>query len=237
MKNIALFLLIVSLSSCGFYKRQYTSGWMHSNRPVAHNNKLTTATPRTELIANIENELPNVITQTMVTDTIVPDNTTAPPYSIEPEKKEEEQDFYTPKEGQYDKSQNASDTYGEELAKKTFEKRVKNASRGLKMMLIGFGYFILALALEFNGVANPEIWTAISIIGLIASMVSFIFMFYFTYKSFDIQINNPDVIFDRRFKSKLILPAILSILLTGWIGIIFALVLVIKNSSRRNRRK
>ena len=237
MKNIALFLLIVSLSSCGFYKRQYTSGWMHSNRPVAHHNKLTTAAPRTDLIANIENELPNVIAQPMVTDTLVPDHTTIPNPTIEPEKKEEEQDFYTPKEGQYNKSQNASDTYGEELAKKTFEKRVKNASRGLKMMLIGFGYFILGFVLEFNGVANPEIWIAISIIGLIASMVSFICMFYFTYKSFDIQINNPDVIFDRRSKSKLILPAILSVLFTGWIGLIFALVLVIKNSSRRNRRK
>jgi succinate dehydrogenase hydrophobic anchor subunit len=105
-------------------------------------------------------------------------------------------------------------------------------------MAIGFGYFILGLALEVNGLGNnPEIWIAMSIIGIIAAIVSFIYMFYFTYKSYEIQVNNPNTIFDSQSRSKLIFPAVFSVLLTGWIGLIFALVLVIKSSSRRKRMK
>ncbi len=238
MKNFAIILAILSLTSCGFYKRQYTSGWMLSNRHVTRDAVLANEVPPKEISADIDHALNNVAQQPSVPDTIAPQNQSTPNTNLLPNEKEEEQDFYTPKEEYAPRNQNANETYGEDLAKRTFDKRVKNANLGLKMMAIGFGYFILGLALEMNGLANnPEIWIAMSIIGIIAAIVSFMYMFYFTYKSFEIQVNNPDTIFDSRSRSKLIFPAVCSVLLTGWIGLIFALVLVIKSSSRRKRMK
>ena len=243
MRNFAIIIAILSLSSCGFYKRQYTSGWMLTHRHVANNNKLVSDTPLSNVSAEMDNTNP-VIDQhalidqhTFVADTIIPENQTTPNANVLPEKKEEEQDFFTPKEGYNTNNLNPNTNYNEELAKKTFNKRVKNASRGLKIMFLGFAYFILGLALELNGVANAELWMAMSILGLIAALASFIYMFYFTYKSFEIQVNNPDTIFDRQSKSQLIFPAVFCILMSSWIGLIFALVLVIKSSNSRNKKK
>jgi hypothetical protein len=242
MKNFAIILAILSLTSCGFYKRQYTNGWMLSHRNASHNNKLVYDTPPSNVNAAVDNTNP-VIDQhaiidqhTLETDTITPENQSTPRANAIPERKEEEQDFFTPKEGYNHNNQNPNQNFNEELIKKTFDNRTKKASLGLKMMLIGFACMIIGLALEMNGAANPELWMAISVIGIIAALVSFVYMFYFTYKSFEIQNNNPHVIFDRQSKSQLIFPAVFSILFSGWIGLIFALVLVIKNSKRRNKK-
>jgi hypothetical protein len=237
MRNFAIIIAILSLSSCGFYKRQYTSGWMLTHRHVASNNKLVSDTPLANVSAEMDNTNPVIDQHAFVADTITPENQSTPRSNALPEKKEEEQDFYTPKEGYNTNNLNPNTNYNEELAKKTFNKRVKNASRGLKIMFIGFAYFILGLALELNGVANAELWMAMSILGLIAAMASFIYMFYFTFKSFEIQVNHPDTIFDRQSKSQLIFPAVFCILMSGWIGLIFALVLVIKSSNSRNKKK
>jgi hypothetical protein len=238
-KFLLFFIAALSLSSCGFYKRQYTSGWMLSHRHASHDNKMVddVNTPPSSISVEMDNSIPSITQHPFVTDTIIPENTTAPKSIAEPEKKEEEQDFFTPKEGYSTNNLTPNSNHSEELAKKTFNKRVKNASRGLKIMFIGFAYFILGLALGINGVANPELWAAMSILGIIAALASFIYMFYFTFKSFEIQVNNPDVIFDRQSKSQLIFPTVFCILMSGWIGLIFALVLVIKSSNRRNKKK
>ncbi len=213
------------------------------HRHVSNNNKLVYDTPPSNVNAAADNTNP-VIDQhaiidqhTLATDTITPENQPTPGANALPERKEEEQDFFTPKEGYYSNNQNPDQNYSEELVKKTFNKRAKKASLGLKMMFIGFAYAILGLVLEMNGVANPELWMAISLIGIITALVSFVYMFYFTYKSFEIQNNNPHVIFDRQSKSQLIFPAVFSILFSGWIGLVFALVLVIKSSNSRNKKK
>ncbi len=107
--------------------------------------------------------------------------------------------------------------------------------RAMKLMFIGFGYAILLAGLALNGILDEEITMIITTLGIIGAMVAFIAMFYFTYKSFELIVNNPEIKFNADSRTKLIFPAVLSILFSGYIGLIFALVLVIKNSSHKKK--
>ena len=106
----------------------------------------------------------------------------------------------------------------------------------MKLMFIGFGYAILLGALALNGIlVDNEITWMFTTLGIIGAMIAFIAMFYFTYKSFELIVNNPDVKFNADSRTKLMIPAVLSILCSGYIGLIFALVLVIKNRSHKSK--
>ncbi len=235
MRNFAIIIAILSLSSCGFYKRQYTGGWMLTHRHVSNNNKLVSDTPLSNVSAEVDNALPNIAQHAFVADTITPENQSTPNANVLPEKKEEEQDFYAPpREYKIDLDQSKKN-YPEALANKTFERRVKNATRSMKMMFIGIGYTTLGAMLSLNGAITDELFAIMSIFGIMGSIVAFVIMFYSTYKSFEIINNNPDIKFNASARSQLIIPAVLCILFSGYIGLIFALILAFKNS--RNKRK
>jgi heme/copper-type cytochrome/quinol oxidase subunit 4 len=223
------------LSSCGFYKRQYTSGWMISHHHVPAKQNLSSNDAAAHVTASAEEEQISVqpIVHISPTDTIQPDPKDNTQQSAVPNIAPAEPDFYTapPKE---DTINDSHPSHNQQLIQRTFDKRVKNATRAMKSMFIGFGYAILLTGLALNSVIDEEIAMIISALGIIVAIVALIAMFYFTYKSFELIVNNPDVKFNADSRSKLIIPAVLSILFSGYIGLIFALVLVIKNG--RNKK-
>lgn len=125
MKNIALIIFIASLTSCGFYKRQYTSGWMFTHKHILHSPSAKSDAQPQNILAEMDNDVPLVAQNSFVIDTIIPENKPVPKTIVDPEKKEEEQDFYAPKDGYSRNDQNTNDRYSDELAKKTFNKRVQ----------------------------------------------------------------------------------------------------------------
>jgi hypothetical protein len=143
-----------------------------------------------------------------------------------------EPDFYTPPPREI-----IDRTYpnlNNQFIQKKFDKRVKNATRGMTFMFGGFGYAILLTGLALNGILDGEIALFIAALGAVVGVAALIFMFFSTYKSYELIVNNPDVKFNANSRSKLIIPTVLSILCSGYIGLIFALILVIKN--KRNKK-
>jgi hypothetical protein len=234
------FLVILAsllLSSCGFYKRQYTSGWMISHHHVNAKKDLSSNDAAAQLTASADEEQISVMPVVLIspTDTIQPEPKDSTQQSAVPNIAPTEPDFYTapPEKTTINESQ---PSHNQQLIQRTFDKRVKNATRAMKLMFIGFGYAILLGALALNGIlVDNEITLMFTTLGIIGAMIAFIAMFYFTYKSFELIVNNPDVKFNADSRTKLMIPAVLSILCSGYIGLIFALVLVIKNRSHKNK--
>lgn len=231
------FLVILAsllLSSCGFYKRQYTSGWMISHHHVAAKQNLSSNDAAAQLTASEDEEQISVqpIVHISPTDTIQPEPKDSIQQSAAPNIAPTEPDFYTAPPGK-DIINDPQPSHNQQLIQRTFDKRVKNATRAMKLMFIGFGYAILLGALALNGILDEEITMIITSLGIIGAIVAFIVMFYFTYKSFELIVNNPEIKFNADSRTKLIIPAVLSILCSGYIGLIFALVLVIKNKGNK----
>jgi hypothetical protein len=233
----ALVVILASLllSSCGFYKRQYTSGWMRmhhqsSSKQIIHPN------PNPDLTAVMIDEQIPISPKSIIAkiDTLTPDTKDNSVISSPSENPNPEPDFYTapPQEiidrATYPKLNN------DQFIQKKFDKRVKNATRGMTFMFGGFGYAILLTGLALNGILDGEIALFIAALGAVVGVAALIFMFFSTYKSYELIVNNPDVKFNANSRSKLIMPTVLSILCSGYIGLIFALVLVIKN--KRNKK-
>ncbi len=235
-KSLVVILASLLLTSCGFYKRQYTSGWMISHHHGTAKQDLPSNNTAGQFSASADEEQISVqpIILLSNTDTIQPDPKDSTKQFTVPNIEPAEPDFYTaPPENDIIKDSYPS--HNQQLIQRTFDKRVKNATRAMKSMFIGFGYAMLLTGLALNSVIDEEIAMIISALGIIVAMVALIAMFYFTYKSFELIVNNPDVKFNADSRSKLIIPAVLSILFSGYIGLIFALVLMIKNG--RNKKK
>ncbi len=232
-QTLFVFLTALLLCSCGFYKRQYTSGWMRmhhqsSSKQIIHPN------PNPDLTAfMVDEQIPiSPISIIAKIDTVTPDTKDNSVISNPSQITITEPDFYTPPPREI-----IDRTYpnlNNQFIQKKFDKRVKNATRGMTFMFGGFGYAILLTGLALNGILDGEIALLIAALGAIVGIAAFVFMFYSTYKSFELIVNNPDVKFNSGSRSKLIIPAVLSILFSGYLGLIFALVLVIKN--KRNKK-
>lgn len=234
------FVIVASLllSSCGFYKRQYTSGWMISHHHGTAKQDLPSNNTAGQFSASADEEQISVqpIILLSNTDTIQPDPKDSTQQSAVPNIAPAEPDFYTaPPE--MDSNNDSHPSHNQQLIQKTFDKRVKNARRGMKFMFGAFGFFILLVGLAANEIVDNEATLFLSGISLLFSAIGLILMFYFTYKSFEMIVNNPDVKFNADTRSKLILPAVLCIMSSGYIGLIFALILAGKNNRNKKKRR
>lgn len=168
------------------------------------------------------------------TDTVIPDNNNNSVISSPSENPNPEPDFYTAPPQEIIERSTYPKNNNDQFIQKKFDKRVKNATRGMTFMFGGFGYAILLTGLALNGILDGEIALFIAALGAFVGVAALIFMFFSTYKSYELIVNNPDVKFNANTRSKLIMPTVLSILCSGYIGLIFALILVIKN--KRNKK-
>ncbi len=230
---LVIFLASLMLSSCGFYKRQYTSGWMRAHHHSS-SSQIKHPVPKLDLSANMIDEQISISPISIIAknDTVTPDTKDNSVISSPSQISNTEPDFYTPPAREM-----IDPTYpnqNDQFIQKKFDKRVKNATRGMTFMFGGFGYAILLTGLALNGILDGEIALIIAAMGAVVGIAALIFMFYSTYKSYELIVNNPDVKFNANSRSKLIIPTVLSILFSGYIGLIFALVLVIKNG--RNKK-
>lgn len=230
----ALLVILASLllSSCGFYKRQYTSGWMIMHHHSS-SNQITHPNPNPDLSANMIDEQISINSLSIIAknDTVIPDTKDKSVISTPSEIANPEPDFYTPPPR--DIIDRTYANQNDQFIQKKFDKRVKNATRGMTFMFGGFGYAILLTGLALNGILDGEIALFIAALGAVVGVAALIFMFFSAYKSYELIVNNPDVKFNSNSRSKLIIPTVLSILLSGYIGLIFALVLVIKNKGNK----
>lgn len=233
------FLVILAsllLSSCGFYKRQYTSGWMISHHHVNAKQDLSSNDAAAQLTASEDEEQISVMPIVLIspTDTIQPEPKDSTQQSAVPNIAPTEPDFYTaPPEK--DIINDSQPSHNQQLIQRTFDKRVKNATRGMKFMFGAFGFFLLLFGLAANNIVDNEATFFLSGVSLLFSVIALIFMFYFTYKSFELIVNNPDVKFNADTRTKLILPTVLCIMSSGYIGLICALILVSKNNRNKKR--
>lgn len=234
-QTVFVFLSALLLSSCGFYKRQYTSGWMRTHHHSSANQIIRSA-PKTDLSANMNDEQIAISPLSIIAknDTVIPDTKDKSVISTPSENPNPELDFYTPPPQEIIDRTTYPKLNNDQFIQKKFDKRVKNATRGMTFMFGGFGYAILLTGLALNGILDGEIALFIAALGAVVGVAALIFMFFSTYKSYELIVNNPDVKFNANSRSKLIIPTVLSILFSGYIGLIFALVLVIKN--KRNKK-
>ncbi len=238
-QSFVVILASLLLSSCGFYKRQYTSGWMISHRQVSAKQELPANGVAAHLSASANDEQISLKPIALIspTDPIQPDPKDSIKKSSAPIVSPSEPDFYTPPKtnNQYN-GEATQNNFSEDLTQRKFSQRVNKAIKGMKFMFIGFGYAILGAVLSVVDMDRFTAYIIISTAGFILGLLAFLYMFYSTFKSFEIIINNPDIKFNSQMRSKLIAPTVLSILFSGYIGLIFALVLIVKSAiNRRNK--